>query len=261
MLGGAGSGLRNGSPGEAGLTERGVAAIGAAASAGLTEATAETGRPYYPGYVVLAGCGDVVALHEAGGDVLRYADREGTELAAGQRIATRPDTVFDIASISKLITSIAVMQQVQDGALELDRPVAGYLPAFGAAGKGSITLRRLLTHTSGLPADPDPALWTYPTATDRVAAVHSTVPVAAPGAAYCYSDINLMALALLVQHACGATLDAVVGDRITGPLAMADTGYRPAAPRERIAPTEYEHDPDRGLVWGGVHDENARSLD
>jgi CubicO group peptidase (beta-lactamase class C family) len=86
--------------------------------------------------------------------------------------------------------------------------------------------------------------------------------VAAPGTAYCYSDLNLITLGALAHRLTGRPLDVLVRDRITGPLGMTDTGYAPAAElRGRIAATEDERDPARGVVWGQVHDENAWSLD
>ena len=64
----------------------------------------------------------------------------------------RTDTIFDLASVSKLFTSIALVQQVEAGQIDLDRTVASYIPAFAANGKDAVTVRQLLTHTSGFPA-------------------------------------------------------------------------------------------------------------
>ena len=99
------------------------------------------------------------------------ADGNGVELPASERIETRTDTIYDLASVSKLFTSIVVMQQVEAGRVDLDAPVARYLPEFAehsAASpyeKSGVTVRQLLTHTSGFPAflplwrdHPDPAV-------------------------------------------------------------------------------------------------------
>ncbi|PZS03320.1 MAG: serine hydrolase [Pseudonocardiales bacterium] len=247
--------LRVGSAAEAGLS--GVEAIASAAAAGLRPAV-DSARPHYPGYVVLAARNGIVALRAAGGHVLRYADAGGADLPGREWIAARPDTIFDVASLTKLFTSIAVMQQVESSGLELDRPVSSYLP--DAATRGPITPRHLLTHTSGLPAEPDPSLYAYDSMADRVAAIHASVPFAPPGTSYCYSDINLITLGFLVEAVSGSPLDDVVRAGITEPLGMPDTGFRRTASHERTAPTEYEADPPRGLVWGEVHDENAWSL-
>ncbi|MBA8794500.1 CubicO group peptidase (beta-lactamase class C family) [Friedmanniella endophytica] len=223
------------------------------------------GPPLYPGAVLLDGVRGAVVLHRATGEVRRYAHADGTLLPAAERVATRPDTIFDLASISKLFTSIATVQQVDAGLLDLDRPVVGYLPEFargddGVPGKAGITVRMLLTHTSGFPAFL-PFWRDHPDPDSRAHAVLTARLVSAPGTAYCYSDLNLITLGLLLHRLTGRPLDALVADGITGPLGMRDTGYAPdPALRSRIAPTEEETDPPRGVVWGEVHDENAWSF-
>ncbi|NED02318.1 beta-lactamase family protein, partial [Streptomyces sp. SID6648] len=76
----------------------------------------------------------------------------GVEFPAEQQIPMARDTVFDLASVSKLFTSILAVQQMERGTLELEAPVARYLPGFGRAGKQDVTIRHLLTHTSGFRA-------------------------------------------------------------------------------------------------------------
>ena len=217
-------------------------------------------HPLYPGAVVLAARDGKVAVHEAMGHALKYADAAGTELPPGQQVPMAPDTIFDMASISKLFTSIVVMQQVERGRIDLAQPVASYLPAFAANGKGAITVRQLLTHTSGLPSWM--RLWQpYPDREARIQAVLAVAPKAPPQTLYEYSDLNLITLGALVEQVSGKPLDVLVREGITGPLHMVDTGYNPpASKRDRIAATEYQSDPDRGMVRGSVHDENAWSL-
>ncbi len=247
--------LRDGTPERAGLLPRDLDQAVAAAAAGMSAQA--NGHPMYPGAVLLAARHGVVARTAAMGWALRYADSTPTDLPPDQWIPMRDDTIFDLASISKLFTSIVAVQQVERGRIGLDVPVASYIPAFAANGKASVTVRELLTHTSGLP--PDIPLYELPDNPARMAAVYAVAPVSPPGTAYLYSDLNMIVLASLVELVSGATLDTLVRRDITEPLGMRDTGYNPSpALRGRIAATEYQ--PGRGMVWGSVHDENAYAL-
>ncbi|GAA4988254.1 serine hydrolase [Actinopolymorpha pittospori] len=218
------------------------------------------GRPLFPGAVVLAAREGKVVLHEATGQAVKYADAAGTELPVDQQVPMAPDTIFDLASISKLFTSIVVMQQVEDGRVDLDATVASYLPEFASGGKETITVRQLLTHTSGLPSWI--RLWRpYPDRAARIQAVLTVTPTAPPQTRYEYSDLNLITLGVLVERVSRKPLDVLVRDGVTRPLRMVDTGYNPPADKlDRIAATEFESDPARGMVRGSVHDENAWSL-
>jgi CubicO group peptidase (beta-lactamase class C family) len=219
-----------------------------------------TAKPIYPGAVVLAGHDGDIVLHEAMGKAVKYADFQGTELPADQQVDMRTDTIFDMASVSKLFTSIVVMQQVERGRIDLDRPVWTYLAPFKKNGKEAVTVRQLLTHTSGLPSWI--ALWRlYPTIETRIQATLEVAPQAPPDTRYTYSDLNLITLGVLAEQVSGKPLDDLVRDGITEPLGMVDTGYNPPASKlDRIAATEYESAPPRGIVRGSVHDENAWSL-
>ena len=251
----AGTVLRDSTPAGAGLDP---APIRDALSqiAGWEEPTGAT-RPLYAGAVTLMGHDGRVVAREASGYALRYADGAGTELPRDQWVPMRDDTIFDLASVSKLFTSILAMQQVERGALRLDEPVATYVPEFAAHGKGSITVRQLLTHTSGL--EPDLPLWRdWPDKASRIAAVLDVAPTSTPGTTYVYSDLNLITLGVLLERQTGTSLDRLVAQRITGPLGMVDTGYNPdASLRPRIAATEFQSVPARGMVRGEVHDENT----
>jgi CubicO group peptidase (beta-lactamase class C family) len=214
--------------------------------------------PEYAGAVALAAHNGTIVAHDAAGWALRYADDTPTELPRDQWIPMRPDTIFDLASMTKLFTAIAAVQLIQDGKLGLNTPVADYIPAFAANGKGDITIRNLLTHTSGLPPDPSPSLCDYPTHEQQWAAVYATAPTAPPDTTYIYSDMNMMTLGKVIETVTGKTLDAVIAQRITGPLRMHDTMFNPPASlRPRIAAEEYQPWTGRGIVWGTVHDENA----
>jgi CubicO group peptidase (beta-lactamase class C family) len=219
-----------------------------------------TARPLYPGAVVLVGHDSKVAVHEAMGYAVKYADAEGAELPADQQVRMRRDTIFDMASVTKLFTSIVVMQQVERGLIDLNAPVASYLPAFAVNGKQAVTVRQLLTHTSGLPSWLP--LWRdWPDKAARIKATLEVVPSAPPDTRYTYSDLNLITLGVLAEHVTGEPLDALVSKGITEPLGMRDTGFNPPASKlDRIAATEYEANPPRGMVRGSVHDENAWSF-
>jgi CubicO group peptidase (beta-lactamase class C family) len=221
-----------------------------------------TGHPHFSGAVGLLAHDGVVVDRYAVGGALRYADAAGTELPANQQVPMRNDTIFDMASISKLFTSIAVLQLVERGQLTIDTPVSRFFPEFATGDKAAITVKMLLTHVSGFDADPIPSLWAgYPDIPSRRQAVLDSPLKNKPGTTYLYSDINLLTLGFVVEKLTGQPLDKVVHDRITAPLGMVDTGYNPPASKlNRIAATEYEANPPRGMVRGSVHDENAWSL-
>jgi CubicO group peptidase (beta-lactamase class C family) len=217
------------------------------------------GHPAYAGAVVLVTRGGVIAVHAAVGDAVRYGVVAGrpVELPPTERVPMRPDTVFDIASLTKLFTTVLALRQVDAGRLSLDAPVARYLPQFAANGKARVTVRQLLTHTAGLPQD-------VALSGDRDAATAEVlgVPLAAgmsPGNQYYYSDVGLVTLGAVLERVTGHRLDRLLRDELTTPLGLRDTGYSPpTAMRERIAATEYQ--PGRGMLRGRVHDGMAASL-
>ncbi|MEU2680521.1 serine hydrolase [Streptomyces sp. NPDC007107] len=225
-------------------------------------------HPWYAGAVLLAGRGGTVALHRPIGHAVRYAAYDeatdtGVEFPPDQQIAMAGDTVFDLASVSKLFTSILAVQQIDRGALELEAPVASYLPDFAGGGKQDITVRQLLTHTSGFRAWIP--LYSEPTREGKLRMLWDEVPASPPGTAYLYSDLNLISLQLILEKITGRTEDALLRDEITAPLGMHRTRYNPPASwKPKIAATEDARLPwsglERGLVWGEVHDENAYSL-
>jgi CubicO group peptidase (beta-lactamase class C family) len=214
-------------------------------------------HPLFAGAVALMGHEGHVVERDASGWALRYADAT-TELPRDQWEPMRTDTIFDLASVSKLFTSIAVVQLVEEGRVSLESPVEAYLPEFAANGKSRVTVSQLLAHTSGftswLP------LWSrYPDTASRIKAVMDQPLTNPAGSTYLYSDLNLITLGVLVERLRGAPLDVVVHDRITAPLGMTDTRYNPTH-KGRTAATEYQTAPPRGMVRGEVHDENAWSL-
>ena len=174
----------------------------------------------------------------------------------------RPDahTLYDLASLSKVVgLTTAMMQLVEQHRVDLNAPLQRYIPEWTGPNKDRVTVRNLLTHTSGLPAfkaydeithDPDSlAKLMFSTPLDTV-----------PGVRMVYSDIGAYMLGRLVERITGQTLDAYLHDHVFAPLKMDETMYRPPASLlPRIAPTEF--DPKRGgLVRGKVHDERAYYL-
>ncbi|MFJ5533438.1 serine hydrolase [Streptomyces sp. NPDC093261] len=255
--------LRDGTPEEVGLDPTAIkTALDKVAA--YTVPDPATGHPLYSGQVTLLAHDGVVVGENAAGYALRYADQQGTPLPDDQCIEMRTDTIFDLASLSKLFTSIVAMQQIQSGRLDLNGRVVSYLPEYASNAKGDITIEMLLTHTSGLPADPTPALWAHPDLPSRVQAILDTVPQYEAGSTYLYSDLNMLSLQLVLERVTGRTLDVLVRDGITVPLRMHDTMYNPPASlKPRITAEEYEigpGEPQRGLVWGQVHDENAWAM-
>lgn len=217
------------------------------------------GHPLYVGGALLCAHQGRVVLRRAAGQSVKYADAD-TLLPEGEWIDTRTDTIYDMASVSKLFTSIVVIQQVEAGRIDLDQTVAHYLPDFAANGKESVTVRMLLTHTSGFTSW-IPLYRDYPDIDSRINAVLAQPLANPPGSTYLYSDLNLITLGVLVERLTGRSLDQLVAAGITEPLGMVDTGYNPPESKlHRIAATEYQEVPDRGMVWGEVHDENAWSL-
>lgn len=224
--------------------------------------------PWFAGAVLLAGRGGTVALHRPIGKAVRYTAYDektdtAVEFPADQQITMAEDTVFDLASVSKLFTSILAVQQIERGAPALEATVASYLPEFGSAGKLDITVRQLLTHTSGLRAWIP--LYKEPTREGKLRLLWNEAPASAPGTKYLYSDLNLISLQLLLEKITGHTLDVLLRNEITAPLGMHRTRFNPPASwKPKIAATEDARLPwsglNRGLVWGEVHDENAYSF-
>lgn len=226
--------------------------------AAWTNRTPDRPTPMYAGAVSLLVHDGTIVEHEATGHELRYADDKGTELPPDRQEPMRPDTIFDLASLTKLFTAIETTQLAEQHKIDLSAPVAHYLPEFGVNGKQGITVEQLLTHTSGL--QPDVSLWKLPP-DQRIPSVMNLTPQHPPGTHYEYSDPNFITLGVLVSRMTGKPLDQVVHDQITGPLGMKDSGYNPPQSKlHRIAATEFQTVPNRGMLRGQVEDENAWSL-
>ncbi len=203
----------------------------------------------YPGAVVMIGTADTVLLSKGYGR-LTWSDTAATP---------SPDsTLYDLASLTKVIaTTPAVMLLYERGLIQLDRPVSDYLPAFNGEGKDVLTVRHLLSHTSGLRA-----FLPLNTLTDNAAAARAAVlsePLRwRPGSRVEYSDLNAMLLGWLVEAVSETSLDDFVERELYEPLGLTQTRYNLTRDqRVRAAPIN---------VWRGhpiqgvIHDQNAARL-
>ncbi len=195
----------------------------------------------YPGAVLVVGRHDTILFAKGYGHL--------TWSAASPAVSV-DSTIWDVASLTKVVaTTPALMLLVEQGKVVLDTPVVRYLPDFNSPGTSGITVRHLLTHTSGLRA-------TLPLreAADSAAALRmvlTTVPIAPPGTRMVYSDLNAILLGEIVRHVSGQTLDAFVTRAIYAPLGLdRQMLFRP--PKRlvpRIAPTNlWRGHPIAGVV-------------
>lgn len=168
-----------------------------------------------------------------------------------------PDTVFDVASLTKVVaTAPAVMRLLERGQLALDAPVRKYLPEFNGPGTAAVTVRHLLTHTSGLLVGLSGR--DFPDYAGAIELALRERPLVAAGTAFHYCDLNFILLGEIVRRVAQQPLDVFVAREIFGPLRMQDTGFRPATNlRPRIAPTQRTPD---GILRGVVHDPTARRM-
>ena len=211
--------------------------------------------------------GAVVLVWHRGETVYRkaFGDRSVTPVSE----TMTPDTIFDLASLTKVVaTAPAVMMLVEDGLVRLRDPVARYIPGFDRHDKAQITIEHLLTHMSGLRPD-FPLEQEFEGSATAVTLAIDERPVDPPDTRFVYSDINFIVLAEIVTRISGEPFDQFVARRLFEPLGMGDTGFRPARDEiARIAPTES----CRPLGWpcgdatgasmlrGTVHDPTARRM-
>lgn len=205
-----------------------------------------------------------------------HAERAYGRLDFGQAAApVTVDTVFDVASLTKvLVTAPAILLLHEAGQIDLEAPLLRYLPDCAGGGKDAITVRQLLTHTSGLLAGlPASPAWQGREAALLLASLERVTHV--PGSVFRYSDINYILLGLVIERVAGMPLDAFADQHIFAPLRMQDTGYRPLARSDgrTIAPTQRgpmdanvplskaQRGLDPGAVLQGqVHDPTVRRM-
>src|SRR5579864_5721339 len=179
------------------------------------------------------------------------------------------DTIFDLASLTKLFaTTPSIMRLLEQGKIRLNDPLAHYMPEFGGNGKDQITIRMLLTHTSGLAPDP-PLEAALPGEDTLLKEIDNETLMAPPGDRFIYSDTNFILLGELVKRLTGKRLDEFAAENFYRPLGMTHTQFLPPASWiPRIAPTE-EIDLPAGakagsglgrVLRGIVHDPRSRAI-
>lgn len=201
----------------------------------------------FPGAVVLVARDDVILHHAAYG-------RTTYDIADGAPV--EPSTIYDIASLTKMFTATAALRLYEAGRLDLDAPVCACLPSFRAH---HVTIRHLLTHTSGL----DLRLSTLcRSGRDALlTAVYNALLAHPPGSRVAYTNINSLLLGEIVATVSGQPLDRAIDALVCRPLGLRHTGFRPDATLlTRIAPTEFDEAWRGCLVHGIVHDESAYTL-
>ena len=224
-------------------------AVGLSASAldGITDFLRQkVAEDAFPGGVLVVGRNGAVA-HVA--TVGQYGDDDPRPV--------NETTIYDLASLTKVVgLTTATMLLVSDGRLDIERAAVDYVEEFRQPG---VTVRHLLTHTSGLEA------WAplYTETEDAAGAlqyIFGATLVSDPGTQYRYSDLGAILLTQIVQRAAGMRLDSLLVEGVFQPLGMSDTRFLPPADlMDRIAPTE--QDPRRGrMIRGEVHDENSAHL-
>lgn len=202
-----------------------------------------------PGAIVVVSHEGQIVHQKAYGSRSIYPTREAMTL----------DTVFDIASLTKVVaTTASIMKLVELGQVRLGDKVTQYIPDY-QGGQSEITVRQLLTHYSGLRPDVDlePA-WTGHDTGIRLALTDR--PVNVPNSRFVYSDINFLVLGEIVKRASGLELPDFARTYIFEPLGMRDTTFQPPTSwLARIAPTEQLRGHDKPLR-GIVHDPTARMM-
>ena len=188
-----------------------------------------------------------------------YRKAFGNRSLEPRREAMTVDTVFDIASLTKVVaTTVAVMQLVEKGDIRVNEPVAKYLPEFAQNGKEDVTIRQLLTHFSGLPEDLD-LTQPWQGRDTALQMAYAEKPMDPPGSRFLYSDVNFIVLSSLVERVSGMPLDQYCRQHIFTPLGMGETRFLPPPSwLMKIAPTQF--DEQNHMLRGTVHDPTARRM-
>jgi beta-N-acetylhexosaminidase len=211
----------------------------------------------FPGATLAVGYHGKVALH-AFGKLSYGAKAEQTNIK----------TMYDVASLTKVIVTTTLAEKLVEGdfpsPLLLDTPIERYLPEWTAGPQAEwrhrVTVRHLLTHTSGLPAFKE--YWRMSKGKQDTLKMIFAEPLEyEPGSKEIYSDLGIILLAEIIERLTGRKLDELAKEYIFTPLGMKDTMYRP--PKKlwpQIAPTEIDANFRKRLVQGEVHDENAFAI-
>ncbi len=237
--------LRADTPTEAGFDPAVLARIDAVIERAI-------GEHVFPGAVAGVGVGGTVVKAQGYG---RYTYDPGAA-------AVTPESIFDLASLTKVVgTTLAAMKLYDEGRLDLDVPVARYLPAFGQNGKQGVTVRQLLTHSAG-----QRAFHPFHTTGMRSRGavldfIHADASRYTPGTATLYSDFDMIVLGEVIEAIAKQPLDGYLRETFYEPLGMAATGFRtPGTLDPRALPTENDRTFRRRLLQGEVHDEAASIL-
>lgn len=193
----------------------------------------------------------------------------GTALSADALEPAREDTLFDLASVTKVFSAHTLLELVEAGVLELDDPIARHLPEYRAGQRARVTLRHLLTHTSGLPAEwrgwlPEATAGGPPPAPDSAAHAElvsnllATPLEAAPGTRWRYSDAGFNTAMILAERAASTSWHQLVERYTLRALSLRSVTFTPDP--SRTAATEYQPEFSRGVVRGIVHDESSWRL-
>jgi beta-N-acetylhexosaminidase len=211
----------------------------------------------FPGATLAVGYRGKVSVHAFG--KLSYDAKAAV---------TNPNTMYDIASLTKVVATTTLVAKLAEGdfavPLDLDAKVERYLPEWASGSqpewRHKVTVRHLLTHTSGLPAFKE--YWrTSKGREDTLGRIFAEPLEYEPGTKEIYSDLGIILMAEIIERLTGRTLDDLARIFIFSPLEMKDTMYRP--PRKlwpAIAPTEMDNNLRHRLVQGEVHDENAFAI-
>jgi len=208
----------------------------------------------FPGGVLAVGYHGVLAVHAF-----------GRQTYDANSPAVTPATIYDAASLTKsVVTTTLVAMQVEAGQIDLDATVAHYIPEWASGPnpdwRSRVTIRHLLTHTSGLPAHED-FYKTVKNSREMIARICAEPLAYEPGTQSVYSDLGFILLGEILQRVTGRALDQLAHERIFAPLGMDSTTFKPgAALRPRIAPTENDASWRKRLIHGEVHDENAFAM-
>jgi len=211
-------------------------------------------------------------------DEVVYEDALGYSVVEPYRIANKLDTIYDLASLTKpLVTTLLCARRIELGELTLDSSVSHYLPEFDRTDKQIITIRELLTHTSGLPAW-RPLYLLAEDEPERAAGAIANLDLEyKPGTRVVYSDLGFIALGILLERMSHQRLAEMAKHEIFEPLNLKQTFFNPElALQTGIAACEtgnaYEADmckqtgageyanSRQRLIWGEVHDGNAYFL-
>lgn len=168
-------------------------------------------------------------------------------------------SLFDLASVSKTVVAAAIISLVEEGLLDPDEPIAPHLVVGRGPGANLITLRHLLTHTSGISSDIFVWKRTDLSEQEKLDLAFATPLEGPPGATFRYSCFSYIVAGKLAEIVSGKPLSTLVSERVTEPLGLKTMTYWPVD-RDLAVATEDESYIGRGMVRGEVHDENSWSL-